>query len=375
MESRLGSRCLAWVSQRIDELLPQFAAVMVNSVGLDGELVTFRVGAKAGDAACSGYRRRSDRVHARYERQLADLPLGARSARVIACIRRFKCVDPLCAQSTFSEQIPGLTTPFARRTPLLTKALVKIVLALAGRPGARLAARLGMPCCRDVLIRLIRSQPLPGAGRIEVLGVDDFAVRRRRSYNTILINMNGHKPVDVLPGREAAPLAAWLRAHPEIQAVCRDRAGAYAEGIRSGAPQALQIADRYHLWKNVCEAAEKTVAAHHHCLRAAAAQAAPSEPEPVVPEPAPSAAPAAPPARNYPLAERTRERYAAVQECLARGLSHTAAARELNLGRRTVRRFADASYVEELLGKAEHLATRLDPYLDLVNQCWPSIGC
>ena len=91
-------------------------------------------------------------------------------------VRRFKCANPRCAQSTFSEQIPGLTIPFARRTPALTGALADVALTLAGRPGSRLAAKLAMPCCRDVLIRLIRAQPVPGAGRIDVLGLDDFAI-------------------------------------------------------------------------------------------------------------------------------------------------------------------------------------------------------
>ena len=350
--------------------MPQFAAVMVDSIEADGDVVTFRVRARADSAACSGCGRRSSRVHARYQRELSDLPVGGLPSRVIATIRRFKCLSPRCAQATFSEQIPGLTTPFARRTPPLTGALVKVALSVAGRAGARLAAGLAMPRCRDVLIRLIRAQPLPDTGRITVLGVDDFAVRRGQSYNTILIDMDTHRPVDVLPDREAETLAAWLRDHPEVLITCRDRASAYAEGIRTGAPQAIQVADRFHLWKNLCGAAEKTVAAHHHCLRAAAAEAAPAAPEPPAPVLLPTAEAVTPPPRARRLTQRTRERYAAVHEALARGLSRSAVSRELNLDIQTVRRFANAMSVEELLGKAENRSTCLDPWTNVVNQRW-----
>ena len=338
-------------------------------------MVTFQVRAQAGDAACPGCSRRSSRVHARYRRQLDDLPVGGLRERVIAGIRRFKCSDPRCGQSTFSEQIPGLTTPFARCTPPLTGALVKVALSLAGRPGPRLAAERAMPCCRDVLIRLIRAQPLPAAGQIEVIGVDDFAVRRRQSYNTILIDMDAHKPVDVLPDREAATLAAWLREHPEVRAACRDRAGPL-ECIRTGAPRAVQVADRFHLRMNLCDAAEKTVAAHHHCLRAAAgAQAELMPPEPAGPEspapvPPPDTGAASPPGRARRPTERTWERYTAVHEALARGLSRSAVSRELDPGIQTVRRFANAASVEELPGKAENRTTRLDPWIDAVSQRW-----
>jgi hypothetical protein len=352
--------------------LPQFAAAIVDSVELGGDVVTFLVRATAGDAACSECRRRSSRVHARYQRQLADLPLGGRRVRVIAHIRRFKCASPRCPQSTFSEQIPGLTTPFARRTPPLTGALAKVALALAGRPGSRLAAELAMPSCRDALIRLIRARPIPGAGQIEVLGVHDFAVRRGQSYNTILIDMGTHKPVDVLPDPEAGTLADWLREHPEVQTVCRDRASAVRRHPHRG-PAGDPGRRPLPPLENLCEAAGKTVAAHHHCLRAAAAaRAEPGAPEPAQPEPpAPVPLPeAAPPGRTYRLAERTRTRYAEVQECLARGLSRAAVSQELNLDIQTVRRFANATCAEELLGKAEHRATRLDPFTDLVNQRW-----
>jgi transposase len=328
---------------------------VVDGVEADREMVRFRVRARSSDAACSSCGQRSSRAHARYQRRLADLPVGGRRAEIVVHVRRFKCVNQLCPLVTFSEQISGLTTAFVRRTPSLTAALVQIALALAGRPGSRLATRLSMPCSRDVLIRLIRVQPLPEAGRITVLGVDDFAIRRGHTYNTILIDMDTHRPVDVLANRESDTLAAWLREHPEIRVVCRDRAGAYGEAIRTGAPQAAQVADRFHLWQNLCDAAGRTVVAHHQCLRA--------------PDPDTTSTPALPP-REYLLAVRTRARHAEIHEHLARGLSRNQVARALNLHIQTVRRFANATSPQELSARAEYRPTKLDPYIDLVNQRW-----
>jgi hypothetical protein len=187
------------------------------------------------------------------------------------------------------------------------------------------------------------------------------------------------------PAATANHLAEWLRTHPEVEIICRDRAGAYAEGARTGAPEATQVADRWHIWHNLGEAVDKTVAAHHACVRAAltaaaqaAAPAAPqpvtdTEPEPGVctePQPDPDGVPEAVRdvcGRERPLVNRTRERYAAVQQLLTEGTSLAAIVRQLDLDRSTVRRFARATSVDELLVKAVNRTSLLDGFTQHLN--------
>jgi hypothetical protein len=195
---------------------------------------------------------------------------------------------------------------------------------------------LGMTASRSTLLRLVMALPGPPPGPVRVLGVDDFAFRRGHVYGTLLVDMSTGRPVDLLPDREAATLAAWLRAHPGIQVICRDRAGAYAEGARSGAPGAIQVADRWHLWHNLAAHAETEAARHRGCLAAPAASPPPGPP--------PAPAPAGP-----HLARRTRQRHAHIHALLAQGATITAISRELHLTRVTVRRYARARDVTELL--------------------------
>nr|WP_232334218.1 transposase [Rhodococcus sp. WB1] len=224
---------------------------------------------------------------------------------------------------------------------MLDTMIEAIGLAVAGRAGARLAARLGIHVSRDTLLRVVRSIPDRPIETTPILGIDDFALRRGHVYGTVIVDLTSGRPIDLLPDRTSNTVSAWLHAHPGAEIVCRDRAGAYADAVRTGAPDAVQVADRWHLWRNLIGAVEKTVIRHRADLRAPAASTDISDgtaDHPVIPM--------VPDGR---LTTRTRERHAAVHELHTQGMSISEIARQLNLDRRTVRRFVHATDTDELL--------------------------
>jgi transposase len=329
-------------------LLPHLADVEVEEVSRAGGRVRILARTAVPLAACPGCGTVSRRVHSRYERGLLDTAIGGCEVVICLSVRRFLCLSPQCPKATFAEQVSGLTSRHARRTPAVTAVLEAIALALGGRAGARMTGQLAAPVSRTTLIRLIRALPDPALNTSpRVLGVDEFALRKGRSYGTLLVDVETRRPVDILDERSSESFAAWLQARPGAEVICRDRAGVYADGGARGAPDAIQVADRWHLWHNLGEAVERAVTRHRERLAAAATAPPAGSSTGPVPEPAPPPEPASP--RTGRIADRTRARHADVHRLLAEGHTSTGIAGGLGLSRNTVRRFARAASPEELL--------------------------
>ncbi len=226
------------------ELLPK--GLDLQTLRIETGRVSIRVSSGTRRSVCPLCGRGSSRVHSRYARTVSDLPWHGISVELEVLARRFFCDEASCERKIFCERLPEVAAR-ARKTVRLEEALLAIALELGGRAGARLALELGIVAARDALLRRIKGAPLPEVGKVRVLGVDDFAFKKGNAYGTILVDLERHKVVDLLPECSQESLANWLRQHPGVEVATRDRSRIYREGIAKGAPQAAQVADRWHL--------------------------------------------------------------------------------------------------------------------------------
>jgi transposase len=358
---------LAATEGAIQQLVPTDTAIIVEA-----RLTTPTV-----PCPCCGVA--ASRRQSQYQRTLDDLPWQGVPVRVRLVVRRFWCDNPACPRVIFAERVPTLATPYARKTQRLLVVLTQLGFALGGEGGRRLLTILGMPASGATLLRLVRRAVVVPAATPTAIGIDDFALRRGQRYGTLIIDLATHRPVDVLSERSAEAVAAWLRAHPGVATVARDRSGVYADGIRQGAPAATQVADRWHLLKNVGDLLERVVARHGDALRAAAQAVSPAEPgstEPVVPgdDPAPSVEPA--PLRP-PLPstgdERQQARFAAIQALRQEGQSVSAIARTLGLTRSTVGKYLRAAACPVRVRRSRLLGPT-SPHVAYLRERWAA-GC
>ncbi len=238
-------------------VFPQFRGLRIERVCTEDTALTLIAATVAQSASCPLCHRRSRRVHSRFRRRVADLPCSGRAVILLIHARRFFCRNPRCTRRTFRERLPALVAPGARRSHGLRAALAEIAFALGGEAGKRLATALGMPISGDTLLRLVCAAPATELESPRVLGLDDWAWRKATRYGTILCDLERHRAVDLLPDRSADTVATWLRAHPSISLIARDRSDLYADGAARGAPGAIQVADRFHLLKNLGDALER----------------------------------------------------------------------------------------------------------------------
>jgi transposase len=322
---------------------------------------------------------------------VADVPAHGRVIELCIALRRFLCDVADCSHQTFAEQVPELMALGARKTCRLSIALRGIGMATGGEAGARLARQLSMPVSPATLLRLIRRMPLPTVPTPRVLGVDDWAFRRGQRYGTILCDLESHQLIDLLPERSAEVFAEWLRTHPGVEIISRDRGGEYARGASLGAPGAKQVADRWHLIHNLVQAFEHAMTRQHELLAEAAKVAAkmmrpaaveipamacvqPQGTASPIPVPVqPGREPTQRERRRAECQSRRQARFDQVKQLQAKGVSLRGIARQLKLSIHTVRHLARVEHAPE------HASPRARPtplagFIDYLKERWEQ-GC
>lgn len=327
-------------------------------------------------ACCPNCGSASSRVHGWYNRLIQDLPCQGYRVRLHVEVRRFQCGNTACTRRTFAEPL-RVAWRYQRRSRRLQQINAQVGLALGGAPGARLLAQLGMHSSGDTLLRTL-GRMIKGyevdhpCAEPQNIGIDDWAFRRGHVYGTIVVDLQRHRPIDLLPDRDTKTVAAWLAQHPDIRVVTRDRANAYAEAIRQGAPAAMQVADRWHLLKNLGEALERLLSRHQQALRETALKLNDGNTPPSTANTTPDQ-----PALKNAVSQQRRARRLACYEDVVRlhrqGVSISAIARDRHLDRKTVRGWLAAGSFPERASRAP-MPGKLKPYEPYLRQRWEE-GC
>lgn len=331
------------------DLLLDCPGLRVTDLATGADMVTVHAESAATTSPCPRCGVVAIRVHSRYTRTVTDLPVHGRRTTLVLTAHRFFCDDPHCPRTVFCERLPQLAAPHARTTGPLTESHQAIGFALGGEAGARLARRLAVPTSPDTLLRRVKSAPDEPHPPVRYLGVDDWATRRGQHYGTILIDLERHRVIDILPGRDGVALKRWLEEHPGVEVITRDRWSAFAQAADAGAPQARQVADRWHLLKNLREAVERVLDRLSPEITKVVRQTTPTGA--IAPNPAATGEPPVVPAETTPASAPAREqarqakkqareqRHRVVRELRDQGCSIRATARQTGLSTKAVIRY------------------------------------
>jgi transposase len=352
------------------------AAIVVTSVHPSASELVIGVACQATSMPCPECHQPSARIHGHYQRTVADLPCAGRNVILVLTVRKFVCSTPTCPRRIFTERLPGLVQSSARMTSRLIMLLQALGLATGGQMGTRLAERVAIPATPSTLLRHLMQLPTPMARAVRILGVDDFAWKKRHRYGTLLVDLERRKIVEVLADRESATLERWLRAHPEVEVVSRDRGKEYAKAVRRGAPQAQQVVDRFHLVRNLAEVLEKVLA---HCR--AEIRQADSDQLPLqkaaeeAPRPLPTAAtwqqrtPAHVEQAHQARQASRNDRFRQLMELGAHGLTQAAIAKRIGMSEKAVRNWLKRGAAPTWKRQSRRRSV-FDPYAEYVLQRW-----
>ena len=379
----------------VNVLLPDEAKLYLDSIEIGEKVIVLSVSSNSPTSLCPSCGVPSDHVHSHYQRCPGDLPLVGFAVRLDMNVRRFFCDNNDCKQSIFTERIPSILASSARRTHRLANQQRQVAFALGGEAGASLLAIMGMTVSPDTLLRFIRRTPEPEVITPRVLGVDDWAKRKGQSYGTILVNLETHRPADLLPDRTAESFANWLKEHSGVEIISRDRGPEYIKGANEGAPDAVQVADRWHLLTNLRDALKQMLESKHACLKAAADKTQPAEAPAieqmelsvsheeqssesakvtnVLVEPSDvSAKLTKAERRKLERQERRQKRFEAVKELHGQGLYISEIACLLNIDCKTVNKYVRANECPIYPEKRVRRPGKLDPYKEYITGRWQS---
>lgn len=310
----------------------------------------------------------SKRVHSHYRRRAWDLPWCKWPVQLIVYTRRFFCDTPECPRRIFAEPFPEILLPHARQTQRLRVTLLELAHASNAEMAARVAKLLGFCTSPDTLIRQQREESFSLSSPSQVLGIDEFALRRGSTYATLIVDLERHRPIDVVEDRKAAPVAQWLTVHPETKVIARDRAEAYALAGRTGAPQAIQVADRFHLVHNVGDALRELAQSR----RWRAAEVPIHQDSPPARTALSSTTTGEETPERQPTSIRT-QKWEAVHKLREEGQSMKRIARELHMNHRIVRKYLALDY-PPVYGPRRPQATKLSNHLAYIQERWNQ-GC
>lgn len=349
-------------------LFPHLSSYNFCGVAIGGDQLTFMLQPRTGCSKCPVCKNRSRTVHSRYVRTLAELPVCGLRLCLVLYVRRFRCCHLRCRRAIFCERLTNLTVPYARSTNLRRESVQAIGLSIGGNEGARVTRSLRMKTSASTILRRVHAVETGDAGSVRVLGVDDWAFRKGATYGTILCDLERGCVVDLLSERSAEALSKWLSMHPEVEIISRDRGGIYAQGASSGAPQAQQVADRFHLLQNLTEVMRRVLDRQHAVLKEAA-----KDDLTATPESAAATQPVEPrheETRPKPTASQQRRQslFDRIKELDNAGLSIRAISRELQIHRATVRRFLQADAAPPICARTSPIsATVLSGYTDTID--------